>query len=100
MDLRLRRVQKCSWCFPYGGGVGNRQIENGDKFPYGGGLVQPSASACSTAVQSARLREEIWTEGGDRVSNKAALVVQDFRRVRDDNSYDVHRQLLIYESPS
>ena len=58
MDLRLRRVQKCSWCFPYGGGVGNRQIENGDKDPYGGGLVQPSASACSTAVQSARLREE------------------------------------------
>ena len=77
------------------------EIENGDKDPYGGGLVQPSASACSTAVQSARLREErIWTEGGDRVSNKEALVVQAFRRVRDDNSYDVHKQLLIYESPS
>ena len=39
--------------FPYGGGVGNRQtltvedwcnrqIENGDKDPYGGGLVKPS----------------------------------------------------------
>ena len=36
---------------PYGGGVGNRQIENGDKFPYGGGAMKPSASACSTAVQ-------------------------------------------------
>jgi hypothetical protein len=36
---------------PYGGGVGNRQIENGDKFPYGGGAIKPSASACSAAVQ-------------------------------------------------
>jgi len=41
---------------PYGGGVGNRQIENGDKFPYGGGEVKPSASACSTAVQEKEKR--------------------------------------------
>ena len=48
METKTLTVE--DWC--------NRQIENGEGDPYGGGLVQPSASACSTAVQSARLREE------------------------------------------
>ena len=62
---------------PYGGGVGNRQIANGDKFPYGGGAVKPSASACSTAVQVRdqerdleKRRRQRFEQGGDSFARR------------------------------
>ena len=81
------------------------EIENGDKFPYGGGAVKPSASACSTAVQVRDQERDLDRRRRDfeierQSIEQGGVSVQAFRHVRDDNSYDVNRQVPIFESRS